>query len=123
MGRRFAGTVAGAGSLPILRAPCLAFASLAAAPPRPRSSLACSSNGGEALDGQQRELAPGARGTGGGKGVAQLHGHRRGSSTGTGGADAGVDAGPVGGDRPVEIYVPSSYAPGTAVPLVLMLHG
>jgi len=43
------------------------------------------------------------------------------SSSGAGGSD--VDAGPIGGDRPVGIHVPPSYKAGTAVPLVMMLHG
>jgi polyhydroxybutyrate depolymerase len=54
----------------------------------------------------------------------------RSSSGGTAGAGAGgssgaggADAGPIGGDRPVQIHVPSSYQPGTPVPLVMMLHG
>jgi polyhydroxybutyrate depolymerase len=43
------------------------------------------------------------------------------SSGGTGGA--GGDAPPVGGDRPVEVIVPSSYKAGTATPLLILLHG
>jgi polyhydroxybutyrate depolymerase len=34
-----------------------------------------------------------------------------------------VDAGPVGGSRPVTVHVPPSYAKGTALPLLIMLHG
>ena len=37
--------------------------------------------------------------------------------------DAEADAAPVGGSRPVHLHVPSSYQPGQAVPLVMMLHG
>ncbi len=43
------------------------------------------------------------------------------TTSGAGGSD--VDAGPIGGDRPVGIHVPPTYKPGTAVPLVMMLHG
>jgi polyhydroxybutyrate depolymerase len=39
------------------------------------------------------------------------------STSGTGGAPV------IGGDRPVEVIVPSSLKPGTKVPLVIMLHG
>lgn len=31
--------------------------------------------------------------------------------------------GPIGGDRPVSVYVPASYQDGTATPLVVLLHG
>ena len=31
--------------------------------------------------------------------------------------------GPIGGNRPVDVHVPSSYMAGKAVPLVMMLHG
>lgn len=34
-----------------------------------------------------------------------------------------VDLSPLGGDRPVEPYVPASYKPGTPAPLVILLHG
>ncbi len=34
-----------------------------------------------------------------------------------------VDAGPLGGDRPVTPYVPSSYDPSKPAPLVIVLHG
>jgi polyhydroxybutyrate depolymerase len=36
--------------------------------------------------------------------------------------DGGLD-GAIGGDRPVAVHVPPSYAPGVAMPLVIMLHG
>ena len=40
------------------------------------------------------------------------------------GADASmVDAGPIGGSRPAMFHVPPSYKAGTAMPLVVMLHG
>jgi polyhydroxybutyrate depolymerase len=45
------------------------------------------------------------------------------TSAGVGGSDSDADGGPIGGDRPVVIHVPVSYQPGTAVPLVMMLHG
>ena len=43
-------------------------------------------------------------------------------STGTGGEDGG-DPSLIGGDRPVTVHVPASYIPGTAAPLVILLHG
>lgn len=57
------------------------------------------------------------------------------SAIGTDGASSGdasqnpdantTDAfvGPIGGDRPVQVFVPSSYQEGTEAPLVLLLHG
>lgn len=36
---------------------------------------------------------------------------------------AAADAGPIGGDRPVDVHVPKGYVPGTPTPLVIMLHG
>lgn len=68
--------------------------------------LACSSGGS----------ASPASGSGSGGGAAA-------TGSGGGAADGGGGAAPIGGDRPVEIHVPASYQPGTAVPLVLMLHG
>jgi polyhydroxybutyrate depolymerase len=44
------------------------------------------------------------------------------TSGGTGG-EGGGDSVPFGGDRPVELFVPSSYDPAVPMPLVLMLHG
>jgi len=48
-----------------------------------------------------------------------------GASTGTGGSTGtGTDTGgAIGGDRPVDVHVPPTYTPGTALPLVMMLHG
>jgi polyhydroxybutyrate depolymerase len=34
-----------------------------------------------------------------------------------------IDLSPLGGDRPVEPYVPASYEPETPAPLVILLHG
>jgi polyhydroxybutyrate depolymerase len=34
-----------------------------------------------------------------------------------------IDLSPLGGDRPVDPYVPASYKPGTPTPLVILLHG
>jgi polyhydroxybutyrate depolymerase len=34
-----------------------------------------------------------------------------------------IDLSPLGGDRPVEPYVPASYKPETPAPLVILLHG
>ncbi len=45
-----------------------------------------------------------------------------GTSTGGGGEDGG-DPPAIGGDRPVTVHVPASYIPGTAAPLVILLHG
>jgi polyhydroxybutyrate depolymerase len=46
-----------------------------------------------------------------------------GGSATSGSGGSGADAGPIGGDRPVAVHVPPTYQPGTAVPLVMMLHG
>ena len=72
--------------------------------------LACSSSGavgplgsgGSGAQGSSSSSSSSASGAGTG-----------GAGTGTGGAEPGVDAGPIGGDRPVEIHVPQSYVPGT----------
>jgi polyhydroxybutyrate depolymerase len=45
------------------------------------------------------------------------------SSSGTGGAGGSGGQAPIGGDRPVEVFVPSGYQDGTPAPLVLLLHG
>jgi polyhydroxybutyrate depolymerase len=45
-----------------------------------------------------------------------------GTSGGAGGEDGG-DPTVIGGDRPVTVHVPASYIPGTAAPLVIVLHG
>jgi polyhydroxybutyrate depolymerase len=45
-----------------------------------------------------------------------------GSSGGSGGEDSG-DPTVIGGNRPVTVHVPASYIPGTAAPLVILLHG
>ena len=45
---------------------------------------------------------------------------------GTEGGEAAVTTAPpttFGGDRPVELFVPASYAPGTPAPLLVLLHG
>lgn len=49
-----------------------------------------------------------------------------GTSAADGGGVPGADAsepGEIGGDRPVTVHVPPGYAAGTAVPLVVLLHG
>ncbi|MCC6556775.1 MAG: hypothetical protein IT372_27780 [Polyangiaceae bacterium] len=46
-----------------------------------------------------------------------------GSSTTTSGAGGAGGQAPIGGDRPVEVFVPSSYQDGAAAPLVILLHG
>lgn len=45
------------------------------------------------------------------------------SGSGASGSGGGGGAAPIGGDRPVEVFVPSSYDPATPAPLVLLLHG
>lgn len=45
------------------------------------------------------------------------------SSSGTSGSGGGGGAPPFGGDRPVEVLVPSSLKPGVPAPLVILLHG
>lgn len=57
-------------------------------------------------------------GAGGGGG-----GTSTGVGAGAGSGGAGGEAGPIGGDRPVEVFVPSGYQEGTPTPLVILLHG
>jgi polyhydroxybutyrate depolymerase len=46
------------------------------------------------------------------------------SSSGAGGGAGGSGgAAPIGGDRPVDVYVPSGVKPGVPAPLVILLHG
>ena len=45
------------------------------------------------------------------------------SSPAVNGDAATADAAPIGGSRPVSVHVPPTYVPGTAMPLVIMLHG
>jgi polyhydroxybutyrate depolymerase len=40
-----------------------------------------------------------------------------------GGGGTPVDDSPIGGDRPVTVYVPRSYDPAVPTPLVMLLHG
>jgi polyhydroxybutyrate depolymerase len=75
--------------------------------------LGCSSDSPES-----NPKADGSGGSGGG-GMGGSGGGMRGS----GGGGGGVPAGPIGGDRPVEVIVPSSYQAGTPMPLVILLHG
>src|SRR5437773_1117567 len=46
-----------------------------------------------------------------------------GGGVGNGGSGGSGEAAPIGGDRPVEVVVPSSYKEGTALPLIIVLHG
>jgi len=46
-----------------------------------------------------------------------------GGGQGGGGQGGGGTAGPIGGDRPVEVFTPSTYQEGTPMPLVILLHG
>jgi polyhydroxybutyrate depolymerase len=60
----------------------------------------------------------------GGTGGAATTGASTGAGGGQGGGSStGSGAGPIGGDRPVDLFVPSSYDAATAMPLVLLLHG
>jgi len=45
------------------------------------------------------------------------------SENGGDGSVGEADAGPLGGDRPVDVHVPPGYVPGVPAPLVLLLHG
>jgi polyhydroxybutyrate depolymerase len=59
-------------------------------------------------------------------GTGSTSGAGGGASSGAGGAGgAGGEGGlpPIGGDRPVEVFVPSGYQDGTPAPLVILLHG
>lgn len=44
-------------------------------------------------------------------------------SGGTGGSGGAGGAAPIGGDRPVMVFTPSSVKPGVPAPLVILLHG
>jgi polyhydroxybutyrate depolymerase len=46
-----------------------------------------------------------------------------GTGSGAGGAGGSGGQAPIGGDRPVEVFVPSGYQDGTPAPLVILLHG
>ncbi len=55
---------------------------------------------------------------------ASSGGSSGGSSSGSSGGDAASpDDGGIGGSRPVKVHVPPSYVAGTAMPLVILLHG
>jgi polyhydroxybutyrate depolymerase len=86
-----------------MRAPSLAYSLLTVA--LVASALACGSSSSPA--------------TGTTDGGAASSG---GTSGGAGGEDGG-DPTVIGGDRPVTVHVPASYIPGTAAPLVILLHG
>ncbi len=95
------------------------------------SSLACGDDpaapaggagGGEAGGSGGSEAAGtgggGASGAGGSAGVAGA------GAAGVGGSEPGVGKTvTIGGDRPAKLYVPSSYNPDSAIPLVVLLHG
>jgi polyhydroxybutyrate depolymerase len=69
------------------------------------------------------DVGAGSGGDGAG-GATEDGGSSGGSAQGGGSAGGGLPAGPVvvGGDRPVEVFVPSSYD-GAPMPLVILLHG
>jgi polyhydroxybutyrate depolymerase len=69
--------------------------------------------------------ATAAAGTGGAGGAA---GSSAGGAAGSGGAPMGTGLGdwdptPIGGTRPTKVYEPTSYAKGTPMPVVILLHG
>lgn len=88
-----------------MRAAPLVFASCALA-----AACGCSSSGSAATAGSSGDASTPGSGEGGAPDAAVD------SAT----ADAGP---PIGGDRPVTLYVPPSYAPGKSMPLVVGLHG
>lgn len=73
-----------------------------------------SSSGGGA--GGQGEGGGGQGGVGGGQGGV-------GGGGGQGGSGGQGGAGVIGGERPVEVFVPSSYDAATPMPLLVLLHG
>lgn len=86
--------------------------------------------GGAAADGAGGGGTASSTGTAGGNGQGgsgstAVTGSGGSAADGAGGGGGGGATGPVivGGDRPVEVFVPSSYVDGTAMPLVLLLHG
>lgn len=62
-------------------------------------------------------------GTGNAGSGGQASGGSAGSSGGNGGSAGAPDTSPMGGDRPVTPFVPESYNPSNATPLIVMLHG
>jgi polyhydroxybutyrate depolymerase len=92
---------------PPLRLPALASLSLLSLG---AALAACSSSGGNAT------TTTGGGGSGSTSSSAAAGGN-------DGGGDAGSDAGPIGGDRPVSVNVPNSYTQGVPTPLLILLHG
>jgi polyhydroxybutyrate depolymerase len=113
----------------------LPFALLAALTAPALLAAACSSSGTNAQGGTTSATGSGggstsagagglAAGSGGGVTASTTGSRTTAASTGAGGAGgASPDAGPIGGDRPVTVYVPPSYNASVPMPLVLLLHG
>ncbi|WP_437678151.1 alpha/beta hydrolase family esterase [Sorangium sp. So ce131] len=88
------------------------------------AAVGCSSGedpgGGSGPTGVGTGGAGGGTGTGGDLGTGGGDG---GGGDGGGGGGGGGTSAPIGGDRPVDLFVPSSYEEGTPTPLVILLHG
>lgn len=79
---------------------------------------ACGDSGTGGGGGDGASGGAGASGSG-----AQGSGAGTPGSGGSGGSGGGVGTNTVGGDRPVEVKVPSSYDDATPTPLLILLHG
>lgn len=78
--------------------------------------LGCSSDEAAEAAASGSGTTAGSSGSGGGATTGAGGGATTGTGTGSGGA-------PIGGDRPVDVYVPASHDPATPAPLVILLHG
>lgn len=86
------------------------------------AAIGCSS-GEDASSSSGSTTSVAASSTGAGDGGAGGAGQGGAGQGGAGGQGGEGTAGPIGGDRPVEVFVPSSYKEGTPAPLVILLHG
>lgn len=91
------------------------------------SALGCDGNGdsssstaGSAGSGTGASGGSGGAGASGGSGATG--GGGTGGATGGGGGQGGGDL-TIGGDRPVKMYIPSSYDGSEPAPLIVLLHG
>lgn len=88
------------------------------------ASNACGSSTSTTAEPEGTDVSASASGGGStvGSSAAGMSSSAAGGSDGTGGA-GGAFEGPIGGDRPVEVIVPSGYDPSAPAPLLVLLHG
>jgi polyhydroxybutyrate depolymerase len=101
--------------LPIGRVALASFALASAA------ALGCSDDEAVQRSASSSSSSAGGAGGQGGDGAGGQGGGAQGGVAQGGGGHGGSAV--FGGDRPVEVFVPSSYAAGTPVPLLVLLHG